>query len=187
VKRFPSWPCSFLLSLDFVTSEFRIFSDQHELWGRESGFETCFPLVFFFPDFGYGQRPGLETCLFALLLISLWWLQVLINCRNNRKLLGRVKAFDRHCNMILENVKEMWTEVCLGHASLLHSWSSTQFQELPSQLYIPYSRPCPAAFPCKYLPREEEGCLSWCRFQKPAKEQRVQSPSTRTDSSARCF
>ncbi|KAH9394382.1 Small nuclear ribonucleoprotein Sm D2 [Tyrophagus putrescentiae] len=37
--------------------------------------------------------------------------QVLINCRNNRKLLGRVKAFDRHCNMVLENVKEMWTEV----------------------------------------------------------------------------
>jgi len=36
---------------------------------------------------------------------------VLINCRNNRKLLGRVKAFDRHCNMVLENVKEMWTEV----------------------------------------------------------------------------
>jgi len=35
---------------------------------------------------------------------------VLINCRNNRKLLGRVKAFDRHCNMVLENVKEMWTE-----------------------------------------------------------------------------
>lgn len=37
--------------------------------------------------------------------------QVLINCRNNRKLLGRVKAFDRHCNMVLENVKEMWTEL----------------------------------------------------------------------------
>merc|ERR1719382_2052139 len=36
--------------------------------------------------------------------------QVLINCRNNRKLLGRVKAFDRHCNMVLENVKEMWVE-----------------------------------------------------------------------------
>ena len=36
--------------------------------------------------------------------------QVLINCRNNRKLLGRVKAFDRHCNMVLEDVKEMWTE-----------------------------------------------------------------------------
>lgn len=37
--------------------------------------------------------------------------QVLVSCRNNHKLLGRVKAFDRHCNMILENVKEMWTEV----------------------------------------------------------------------------
>ncbi|CAK6446743.1 unnamed protein product [Pipistrellus nathusii] len=37
--------------------------------------------------------------------------QVLINCRNNKKLLGCVKAFDRHCNMVLENVKEMWTEV----------------------------------------------------------------------------
>ncbi|CAM9230270.1 unnamed protein product, partial [Ectocarpus fasciculatus] len=35
---------------------------------------------------------------------------VLINCRNNHKLLARVKAFDRHCNMVLENVKEMWTE-----------------------------------------------------------------------------
>merc|ERR1712164_201098 len=37
--------------------------------------------------------------------------QVLINVRNNKKLLGRIKAFDRHCNMVLENVKEMWTEV----------------------------------------------------------------------------
>merc|ERR1712227_1083132 len=37
--------------------------------------------------------------------------QVLINCRNNKKLLGRVKAFDRRCNMVLEGVKEMWTEL----------------------------------------------------------------------------
>eukprot|EP00730_Choanoeca_flexa_P008934 TRINITY_DN12558_c8_g3_i1.p1 TRINITY_DN12558_c8_g3~~TRINITY_DN12558_c8_g3_i1.p1 ORF type:complete len:119 (+),score=28.40 TRINITY_DN12558_c8_g3_i1:270-626(+) len=36
--------------------------------------------------------------------------QVLIFCRNNKKLLARVKAFDRHCNLVLENVKEMWTE-----------------------------------------------------------------------------
>ena len=36
--------------------------------------------------------------------------QVLINCRNNKKLLGRVKAFDRHCNMVLENAKAMWVE-----------------------------------------------------------------------------
>ena len=35
--------------------------------------------------------------------------QVLIKCRNNKELLGRVKAFDRHCNMVLEGVKEMWT------------------------------------------------------------------------------
>lgn len=33
--------------------------------------------------------------------------QVLINCRNNKKLLARVKAFDRHSNMVLENVKEV--------------------------------------------------------------------------------
>ena len=32
-------------------------------------------------------------------------------CSNNKKLLGRVKAFDRHCNMVLEGVKEMWTEL----------------------------------------------------------------------------
>ncbi|KAJ3282175.1 mRNA splicing protein [Borealophlyctis nickersoniae] len=36
--------------------------------------------------------------------------QIIVMCRNNRKLLARVKAFDRHCNMVLENVKEMWTE-----------------------------------------------------------------------------
>ena len=40
--------------------------------------------------------------------------QVLINCRNNKKLLGRVKAFDRHCNMVLEGVREMWMEVPKG-------------------------------------------------------------------------
>ncbi|KAI9221525.1 small nuclear ribonucleoprotein Sm D2 [Blastocladiella britannica] len=37
--------------------------------------------------------------------------QILINCRNNRKLLARVKAFDRHCNMVLESVREIWSEV----------------------------------------------------------------------------
>ncbi|KAG5551386.1 hypothetical protein RHGRI_009713 [Rhododendron griersonianum] len=30
---------------------------------------------------------------------------------NNKKLLGRFRAFDQHCNMVLENVREMWTEV----------------------------------------------------------------------------
>eukprot|EP01094_Clydonella_sp_ATCC50884_P010390 TRINITY_DN2000_c0_g1_i1.p1 TRINITY_DN2000_c0_g1~~TRINITY_DN2000_c0_g1_i1.p1 ORF type:complete len:122 (+),score=38.96 TRINITY_DN2000_c0_g1_i1:82-447(+) len=37
--------------------------------------------------------------------------QILIMVRNNRKLFGRVKAFDRHCNMVLVNVREMWSEV----------------------------------------------------------------------------
>eukprot|EP00918_Siedleckia_nematoides_P078479 GHVU01171725.1.p1 GENE.GHVU01171725.1~~GHVU01171725.1.p1 ORF type:complete len:104 (+),score=15.35 GHVU01171725.1:65-376(+) len=36
--------------------------------------------------------------------------QVLINCRHNRKILGRVKAFDRHCNLVLTDAREMWTE-----------------------------------------------------------------------------
>ncbi|TIA92716.1 hypothetical protein E3P99_00508 [Wallemia hederae] len=40
--------------------------------------------------------------------------QILISLRNNRKLLARVKAFDRHSNMVLENVKEMWTETPKG-------------------------------------------------------------------------
>ena len=40
--------------------------------------------------------------------------QVLINLRNNHKLLARVRAFDRHCNMVLENVKELWTEIPKG-------------------------------------------------------------------------
>ena len=37
--------------------------------------------------------------------------QVLISLRNNRKILARVKAFDRHMNMILENACETWIEV----------------------------------------------------------------------------
>jgi small nuclear ribonucleoprotein (snRNP)-like protein len=46
-------------------------------------------------------------------------MQVLINCRNNHKLLARVKAFDRHCNVLLENVKEMWSEVLLAPSAAL--------------------------------------------------------------------
>lgn len=33
--------------------------------------------------------------------------QVLISCRNNHKLLAKVRAFDRHSNMVLESVKEV--------------------------------------------------------------------------------
>lgn len=35
---------------------------------------------------------------------------MLISLRNNHKLIAKVKAFDRHCNLILVNVKEMWEE-----------------------------------------------------------------------------
>jgi len=70
-------------------------------------------------------------------------LQVLINCRNNRKLLGRVKAFDRHCNMILENVKEMWTEVhlLLDNIVVQHmgpSWFHVMFLNSAHQLSLCY-------------------------------------------------
>ena len=37
--------------------------------------------------------------------------KVLVNCRNNRKLFGRIKAFDRHTNLIMEDVQEFWTEM----------------------------------------------------------------------------
>ncbi|KCV67732.1 small nuclear ribonucleoprotein D2 [Fonticula alba] len=37
--------------------------------------------------------------------------QVFISCRNNRKILARVRAFDRHCNMVLENAREIWSEM----------------------------------------------------------------------------
>lgn len=36
--------------------------------------------------------------------------QIVVSLRNNRKILGRVKAFDRHLNMILEDVCETWIE-----------------------------------------------------------------------------
>jgi small nuclear ribonucleoprotein D2 len=36
--------------------------------------------------------------------------QVIVSCRNNRKLLGRVRAFDRHCNLVMESVREIWPE-----------------------------------------------------------------------------
>lgn len=37
--------------------------------------------------------------------------QFLISLRNNHKLLGCAKAFDRHGNMVLINVREMWNEI----------------------------------------------------------------------------
>ncbi|KAJ9511000.1 hypothetical protein QJQ45_027878 [Haematococcus lacustris] len=65
--------------------------------------------------------------------------QVLINCRNNHKLLGRVKAFDRHCNMILENVTEMWTEAMPQRRGLYNPALHCQWQRVKQ-----ISQPLPA-------------------------------------------
>ncbi len=56
--------------------------------------------------------------------------QVLISCRNNRKLLASVKAFDRHYNMVLENVREvgnapLYLRPCTGGAPICSSSSSS--------------------------------------------------------------
>ena len=40
--------------------------------------------------------------------------QILVYCRNNRKILARIRAFDRHMNMVLETVCEIWTEMLKG-------------------------------------------------------------------------
>lgn len=48
--------------------------------------------------------------------------QVLISLRNNKKLLARVKAFDRHANMVLENVKEVSLDADEGEEMVWRSW-----------------------------------------------------------------
>ncbi|CAH9096042.1 unnamed protein product [Cuscuta epithymum] len=88
--------------------------------------------------------------------------QVLINCRNNRKLLGRVRAFDRHCNMVLENVREMWTEVV--------SYSILILNVFPLGCLAFFLR-------LHFL----------CRFPRRAKGKRKPNLLIRIGSSARCF
>lgn len=34
---------------------------------------------------------------------------IMIFVRNNKKLMGYVRAFDRHLNLVMDNVKELWT------------------------------------------------------------------------------
>ncbi|MCO5585484.1 hypothetical protein L7F22_039417 [Adiantum nelumboides] len=68
--------------------------------------------------------------------------KILIALRNNKKLLGRVKAFDRHSNMVLENVKEMWTEVVSGCYILEKESIRTLFTHTSSlSLFPPYLQP----------------------------------------------
>ena len=62
-----------------------------------------------------GANTDLKSGPFALLYKSVQDnTQILINVRNNHKILGRVKAYDRHMNLLLEDVKEMWTEYSKG-------------------------------------------------------------------------
>ncbi|CAE7747500.1 smd2 [Symbiodinium sp. CCMP2592] len=56
--------------------------------------------------------------------------QVLINCRNNRKILARVKAFDRHSNMVLENVR--WPIWAQQGAIVVPIWLSSLPRLLPA-------------------------------------------------------
>ncbi|KAJ5909108.1 mRNA splicing protein [Penicillium taxi] len=44
-------------------------------------------------------------------------LAVLVSTRQDRKIHGRVKAFDRHCNLVMESCKEIWTEKSKGPQS----------------------------------------------------------------------
>lgn len=52
---------------------------------------------------------------------------VIISLRNNHKLISKVKAFDRHCNMILENVKEVWQENSNGKSQNRERFVSKMF------------------------------------------------------------
>ena len=40
--------------------------------------------------------------------------QILIDCEGNRRLIGHVRGFDSSFNMVLTDVKEMWSETRRG-------------------------------------------------------------------------
>ncbi|KAL7526412.1 hypothetical protein ACHAWF_001759 [Thalassiosira exigua] len=62
-----------------------------------------------------GSNQDLKTGPFSVLYNAVKGnTQVLVNVRNNHKILGRVKAYDRHMNLLMEDVKEMWTEFSKG-------------------------------------------------------------------------
>ena len=94
--------------------------------------------------------------------------QVLINCRNNRKLLGRVKAFDRHCNMILENVKEMWTEVMSAALLVLTVITYLMLRCVRAKQFC-------NLLMCQIWHQYPNKHLLCCRFQKRAEVKRVPS------------
>ena len=57
------------------------------------------------------QEENFETSPYNMLLSSVRnGDQVIISLKNNKKIMARVKAFDRHLNLILEDAIESWTE-----------------------------------------------------------------------------
>ena len=108
--------------------------------------------------------------------------QVLISCRNNRKLMGRVKAFDRHCNMILENVKEMWSEVRESVVAHLLTELVLQLQSAELAAELCY-RSCKRM--CFRLSLLTVGGA--CRYRKQARVRKQHSQSIVIASSASCF
>jgi small nuclear ribonucleoprotein D2 len=45
---------------------------------------------------------------------------LIIFMRNNKKLFGYVRAFDRHMNLIMENVKELWVDKNFQKKNIYH-------------------------------------------------------------------
>jgi small nuclear ribonucleoprotein D2 len=57
--------------------------------------------------------------------------QIMVYCRNNRKLLGKIRAFDRHMNMILESVFELWTETLKGKGKVKKARTKNNERHIP--------------------------------------------------------
>lgn len=106
--------------------------------------------------------------------------QVLINCRNNRKLLGKVHSFDRHMNLILENVREIWKDttakgkkkkvnvICFCHKQTFYFCISATERSNHGQVYLQnvYTRgfhySCSEKSTCKVV----ISCKTTCMLQK---------------------
>lgn len=74
-----------------------------------------------------------------------------------------MRAFDRHCNMVLENVREMWTEVCFH----LY-WRTTCHVDIGKFHFV--------------LNKD-----TLCRYRRLGKARRKHIPLTKIDLSVRCF
>ncbi|KAG5030262.1 putative small nuclear ribonucleoprotein Sm D2 isoform B [Glycine soja] len=100
------------VNIDRQQAHFTLYLDLLPSLNQASCLDSHFYLHIVSPTVGKNEEEEFNTGPLSVLMMSVKNnTQVLINCRNNKKLLGRVRAFDRHCNMVLENVREMWTEV----------------------------------------------------------------------------